>query len=486
MTDRKRTPGGPRRPLRAGWLALGASLLLATGLLAPTGEAACCYFAALDKDVDQPGQKAFLTWDPERNEESFTVQAKFEGDARDFGMVIPTPSRPSLDEMPREFFRHLAVYTILLPQPKRVWPPRPVARYRRMAKSAPSAVDFSEGMEVESLGVRVLEAGIVGSLDYKILEASNARGLFQWLDQNQYSYAGGTDTLDHYIRKGWNFTVMKIDTAQMKKGPDGNFLGEVTPTRFTFESKELVYPLKITQRSVKDRTEAIFYVQAPEQMDLKGDWSWLWSYRVMWLNSGTVCISQKSMTPEERQELQDRNQHVYEMKRKLPGYDTTKLDWAHRLDEGDLELLDDPEAFYGQYHYPDLPEGARVVTLEEYRQEIEQSGSMWQKMGRRLGMSGVPTKGLDRLAERYPPSKGHFVRKLEGDRPVLWFFPHREAPPEEVRALGQLKGHLRPGFFLTKFRKTFRKQEMTQDLELVPVPRKLETEYLRILPQSPP
>src|SRR5438270_7690057 len=79
----------------------------------PPVESACCYFAAKDKDVLQPAQKAFITWDPVEKVESFTVQPKFEGNALDFGMVIPTPSRPKLDEMPRDFFKELAVFTIL-------------------------------------------------------------------------------------------------------------------------------------------------------------------------------------------------------------------------------------------------------------------------------------------------------------------------------------------------------------------------------------
>jgi hypothetical protein len=34
-------------------------------LMRPTKvESACCYFSAKEKDVSQPGQKAFLTWDP--------------------------------------------------------------------------------------------------------------------------------------------------------------------------------------------------------------------------------------------------------------------------------------------------------------------------------------------------------------------------------------------------------------------------------------
>src|SRR4051812_42171882 len=85
------------------------------GAAAGPAESACCYFSAKDKDVLQPAQKAFITWDPKEEVESFTVQPKFEGNAADFGMVIPTPGKPDLHEMPRDFFRHLAVFTILEP-----------------------------------------------------------------------------------------------------------------------------------------------------------------------------------------------------------------------------------------------------------------------------------------------------------------------------------------------------------------------------------
>src|ERR1700760_2762392 len=93
-------------------LALAAAL----GLCLPGPvESACCYFSAKDKDVLQPAQKAFITWDPAEKVETFTVQPRFEGNAVDFGMVIPTPSQPKLHEMPRDFFKELAVFTILEP-----------------------------------------------------------------------------------------------------------------------------------------------------------------------------------------------------------------------------------------------------------------------------------------------------------------------------------------------------------------------------------
>src|SRR5213082_1643018 len=96
-----------RRPL------LLAAVVALVASVPATSQAACCYFSAKNTDILQPAQKVFLTWDPEEKVETFTVQPKFEGNALDFGMVIPTPSQPKLSEMPRDFFKHLAIYTIM-------------------------------------------------------------------------------------------------------------------------------------------------------------------------------------------------------------------------------------------------------------------------------------------------------------------------------------------------------------------------------------
>src|SRR5262245_58276161 len=94
-------------------IAVLAILMLAHSFGQPPADSACCYFSAKDKDINQPAQKVFITWDPEEQVETFTVQPKFEGNAADFGMVIPTPAQPKLAEMPRDFFKSLAVFTIL-------------------------------------------------------------------------------------------------------------------------------------------------------------------------------------------------------------------------------------------------------------------------------------------------------------------------------------------------------------------------------------
>src|SRR5437016_4358404 len=96
--------------------AIVASLAV-VGWLTPRAESMCGYFRPVIIDLKspsemlQPSQIAFITWDPDSKVETVTVQPRFEGNAVDFGMVIPTPSQPKLHEMPRDFFKALQVFT---------------------------------------------------------------------------------------------------------------------------------------------------------------------------------------------------------------------------------------------------------------------------------------------------------------------------------------------------------------------------------------
>jgi len=319
---------------------LSVVLLLASSR--PAGPA-CCYFAAKDKDILQPGQKAFLNWNAEEKVESFTVQPRFEGNAKDFGMVIPTPSKPKLDEMPRDFFKELAVFTILEPMD--------LSKYKQLANlsfGAPGgAPSPKEDRKKET--VKVIERGVVGSLDYKIIVAEKADDLFEWLKENKYNYSGDEATLDFYIKQKWFFTVMKIDPMQMKKKPDGSYDGEVTPTRFQFASEKLVYPLKITQISVKDKTEALFYIQAPYKVDLPGDFSYQFSWVPMWSQATGFAIPEK-LTKEEtawqkhvQPKAADYLKKVADLRQKKQ--EPATLEWAKKITADDISVLEGKKAY---------------------------------------------------------------------------------------------------------------------------------------------
>jgi hypothetical protein len=455
------------------WLLLAAALTL---VHAGNADAACCYFSAQNADILQPAQKVFITWDPAKQQESFTVQPKFEGNALDFGMVIPTPSQPKLHEMPRDFFKHLAVYSILMrrefPQSKLLYLGNDKATKLGAAPGMTRGAADSKHLEqAEKPTVVVLEQGVVGSLDYKIIEASRADDLYKWLKDNKYHYAGDEAALNFYVQKKWLFTVMKIDTMQMKKNKDGSYAGEVTPTRFSFTSDKLIYPLKITQISVKDKTEALFYVQAPHKVDLQGDMSYQHTWVPM-LQAASGCTPGglpgyggqwlakiNNQIPELVQKNQQLGFVFQPGQRPAPnkqGRIPTTMEWARKLTDSDLAILQG-KAPYSEI-VPNVDEGFTEADLKDPQR------------------AAAITKVIQaRLA------------KAHQERPLGYLVRH--APNDDVRALQQLMGHLQAGLFITKFRKTFTRDEMNDDLLIVAARMGQEedtSEYQEILPTSPP
>jgi hypothetical protein len=222
----------------------------------------------------------------------------------------------------------------------------PLDKYKRMypMMMAGARAPAADRMERKST-VRVLEAGVVGSLDYKIITAERSDDLYDWLKQNHYRYGGDEKTLGYYIQKRWVFTVMKIDPKQMKRAADGSYTGDVTPTRFTFSSRRLIYPLRITQISVPDQTEALFYIQAPYKMDLPGSFSYQSSWEPMWLQATSFAVPEK-LTPQEKRWMQVVQPRLEELNRvitvhtqELPNWQPARLEWAKKLTGRDLDVL---------------------------------------------------------------------------------------------------------------------------------------------------
>ncbi len=439
--------------------------------------AACCYFSAKNADILQPAQKVFINWDPVEKVEAFTVQPKFEGNALDFGMVIPTPSQPKLHEMPRDFFKHLAIYSIMKKREfpaSKLLPIEPqllAAPGVRLAEAARADDRSAGGPAPRKPAIKILEAGVVGSLDYKIIEAGRADDLYKWLKDNKYHYSGDEATLGFYVQKKWLFTVMKIDTMQMKRNKDGTFAGEVTPTRFQFASDKLIYPLKITQISVKDKTEALFYIQAPHKVDLEGDFSYQHTWIPM-LQSAQGCTPGgipgrgedwlKLFGPQIPNLLarnRELNFNFTPGQRPQPnklGRIATTMEWARKLTATDIKVLRGEAPFSEKV--PDPDEGFTQADLKDPK----------------------------RAEAIYKVIRGRLAKSRQ-ERPIGYLVRH--VPDDDVRNLQQLTGHVRDGLFITKFRKIFLRDEMNDDLLVVPARyngSEDDSEYEELLPTSPP
>src|SRR5205814_1382871 len=257
----------------------------------------------------------------------------------------------------------------------------------------------------------------------------------------------------------------------MKKNKDGSFSGEVTPTRFSFTSDKLVYPLKITQISVKDKTEALFYVQAPTKMDLQGDMSYQYTWIPM-LQAASGCTPGglpgyggdwlKAAEPEIPgllRRAQELGFNFVSGQRPQPnkaGHIPTTMEWARKLSADDIKILKG-EAPYSET-VPNVDEGFTEADMKDPKR----SEAIVKVIQARLAK-----------AQQFRPL-GYLVRHV---------------PDEDVRGLRNLAGHLTEGLTITKFRKIFARDEMGDDLLLVPARQgdsEDTSEYQEILPTSPP
>jgi hypothetical protein len=319
-----------------------------------------------------------------------------------------------------------------------------------MAGAGKGGGDGRAAVEDIKTTVSVVEVGQVGNLDYKIITAGRADDLYTWLKDNKYSFDGDEATLNFYVQKKYFFTVMKIDTLQMKKAKDGTYTGDVTPTRFTFSSTELVYPLRITQVSVKDKTDALFYVQAPFKVDLPGDMSYQFHWLTM-LQHTEGTFGQQDLLEKNREwlnsvrtktpDLLARGQQLgfsFPLGRELPpnkkGHRPSSLEWAKRLTADDIKILSGdmpysetvPDPDFG-FTQPDMRDPQRAVAIRKVIQAR--------------------------------------LQKSQTERPRGYLV--RDASKDDLKTLPILKGHLREGQMLTKFYHTFARDEMNEDLVMV-------------------
>jgi hypothetical protein len=138
------------------------------------------------------------------------------------------------------------------------------------------------------------------------------------------------------------------------------------------------------------------------------------------------------------------------------GHIPTTMEWARKLTADDIKVLRG-EAPYGE-KVPDVDEGFTQADLKD----PQRAEAIYKVIRARLA-------------------------KCQKERPIGYLV--REAPAEDVRNLQQLLGHLQANLFITKFRKIFARDEMNDDLSIVPARYNGQddvSEYEEILPSSPP
>ncbi len=192
--------------------------VLADGLIVPP----------YDYNMYETGQEAVIFY--ENGVETLVISIGFEGDAEDFGWLVPVPSQPEVAKSSEELFTSLEELTS--------------DYYYDLNDSAGRL----EKTEVDYQGVSVIETQKIDYYEVTTLQAGSATALSDWLTQNDYNYPSAADRLlESYTENDWYFVAMKIATDELTDMVSEDLKsGHATPVEIAFETDQIVYPMKLT------------------------------------------------------------------------------------------------------------------------------------------------------------------------------------------------------------------------------------------------
>ncbi|HUH85402.1 MAG TPA: DUF2330 domain-containing protein [Stellaceae bacterium] len=221
-----------------------AAVAITTQLTPPAAAFCGFYVAKADASLFNKASKVVLAW--EDGKTAVTMASDYEGDPKEFAVVIPVPSfleRKDISVVAMKTVDHLDAYTA--PRLVEYFDPDPCAEIRdgflaRLKAAPPSAP--AAGAVQATRGVVVEATYAVGEYDIQILSASQSDGLVAYLTENGYRIpAGAEDVLESYIKQKTHFFIAKVNLGRMEEAGH-RFL---RPLQVRYESRKFMLPLRL-------------------------------------------------------------------------------------------------------------------------------------------------------------------------------------------------------------------------------------------------
>lgn len=170
--------------------------------LASLGVPALACFAVSSKKepVVLADEKILTIWDAGSGTQHLIREASFQGKAKKFGFIVPTPTVPTVAEAKNEVFSHLMKYVQSSPMGGALGGSGlPTLRYK------PKPVEVIATYEV-------------GDYEATVLKAAEGEAVHKWLKDNRFDTTEAQATwLDGYARRSWYFTAIKF-AKEAKQG----------------------------------------------------------------------------------------------------------------------------------------------------------------------------------------------------------------------------------------------------------------------------
>ena len=196
-----------------------------------------------------------------------TMSNDFQGDVKDFAMVVPVPevlAEENIRIADANIFARLDEYSG--PRLVEYYDSDPCWNYGYyndgMAMKSTLSVESVEIMDMapvedeEEYNVTIEAEYSVGEYDILILSAEESNGLYRWLNDNEYQIPDDAEeVLDPYIQDGLKFFVVKVNLEKKNKKD----YEELSPIQIAFSSTKFGLPIRLGMANSMGDQDLIVY-----------------------------------------------------------------------------------------------------------------------------------------------------------------------------------------------------------------------------------
>lgn len=231
--------------------------------LTPVALAFCGFYVSkADGTLKNKTSQVILVRDGNRN--VITMYNDFQGDFKDFAMVVPVPvvlQKKDIKVVDQQIFNTLNDYS--KPRLVEYYDQNPCQiNYETAVSGKVPGVAMNEvivrgyGTQRKESTVKIEAKYLVGEYDILILSAKESTGLRDWLNENGYKIPAGADeVLEPYIKSNLKFFVVKVNEKEKKKLPE-NFL---RPIQISFNSPKFMLPIRLGMANADGDQDLLIY-----------------------------------------------------------------------------------------------------------------------------------------------------------------------------------------------------------------------------------
>lgn len=210
---------------------IGGLLLMVLLAAAPAEACGCGVYIPREGEGSVVQERALVRWDGQT--EDIVMALGVQGNSAEAAWIMPVPSQATVKLGEARLFDTLQELT----------KPRVEQRYGLLPPLMLGAGAAPEGAAGGAPPVMLLNQQTLGPFEVSTLAATDAAALSNWLADNGYNFPTGlADVLQPYVEQSWFYIAARLTS----KAAGEKLTGELDPLWITFQSQEIVYPMRAT------------------------------------------------------------------------------------------------------------------------------------------------------------------------------------------------------------------------------------------------